>query len=794
MFGNYLKTAFRNILRHKSYSFINIAGLAIGIACCVLLLLWVRFEYCFDNFHEKAGRIYRVVEETQRSDGFHRRRAPSGVPLGPALAQEFPGVEAAVRFFRTEALITCGGNGFPETGLFFADADVFRVFDFPLVAGDPKTALKEPFSAVVTEEFARKYFGRDDPIGKTVRYENRYDFTITGILAPIPPNSHLRFDFLGSFSTLTTIWRGFADHWEAPVWNYILLRPDVPPQTIESQLPALIGKLRDAETAATMTHHLQPLREIHIRSFLGGEVEDKTDPKTLYQYVVLAFIILAIAVVNFVNLATARSSERATEAGMRRVLGGSRSNLIMQYLSEAILMATAATLLALVLVELLKPAFSRLAGAQVSFAYLPEPFPWFGLIGIALVVGLAAGIFPAIHLSAAPPAAALKGGAGRGTAGLLLRRILVVFQFGSAAVLLICTLIGFDQFHFLLNKDLGFDRDDLLVVPMTDPSISSKYNIMKNAFTQCEGVAAVAAASNIPGEDDCHGLSFQRPDGTDLLNTAVVWVDPDYPRTLGLTLDEGRGFDANAPAGTVMLNQAAVTAFGFSDPIGQLLASYAGENEQLTPMYQSTIAGVVKDYNFRKLNNRIMPLVVMVDEQRCEYAFVRLQPGHRGETLNRLKAIWAGIFPERPFLYTFLDDFLAAQYRSTEHFATILNYACLLAGVVACIGLFGLASFVISRRTKEIGVRRVLGASSGAIVTLLSREFLAAVAIANILAWPLAYFIMNQWLQDFVYRVAIDPGIFLLSAALALAVAFLTIGGHAVRAARANPVDSLKYE
>jgi len=794
MLGNHLKVAFRSILRQKGYSFINIAGLAIGIACCVLLLLWVRFEYCFDDFHEKAGRIYRVAEETQRSDGFRRRRASSGVPLGPALVQEFPAVEAAVRFFRTDALITCGRDGFLETGLFFADPEVFQVFDFPLIAGDPKTALKEPFTAVITEEFARKYFGRDDPLGKTVRYENHYDFTVTGILAPIPLNSHLRFDFLGSFSSLTSAWQGFAEHWDAPVWNYILLRPDVPPQQIESQLPALVGRLRGPEAAATITLHLQPLLDIHLGSFLGGEVENKIEPKTLFQYALMAVLILAIAGVNFVNLATARSSQRAMEAGMRKVLGGSRTNLIMQYLGESILMSMIATLLALVLVELLKPAFSRLVGAQVSFAYLPGPVIWFGFLGTALVVGLAAGIFPAIHLSAAPPAAALKGGFARGITGLKLRRVLVVFQFGCAAILLICTLIGFDQFHFLLNKDLGFDRDDLLVVPMTDSSISSKYNIMKNAFQQCDGVAAVAAASNIPGEDDCHGLTFQRPDGAGMLNTAVVWVDPDYPRTLGLTLDDGRGFDANALAGTVMLNQAAVTAFGFSDPIGQPLASYAGENEQLTPMYQSTIAGVVKDYNFRKLNNRIMPLVVMVDQKRCEYAFVRFQPGHRGETLNRLKTIWAGLFPERPFLYTFVDDFLAAQYRPTEHFATILNYVCLLAGVVACIGLFGLASFVISRRTKEIGVRRVLGASSGAIVALLSREFLTAVAIANILAWPLAYFIMTRWLQDFVYRVAIDPGIFLMSAALALAVAFLTIGGHAFRAARANPVDSLKYE
>jgi putative ABC transport system permease protein len=794
MWNNYLTVALRHILRQKGYAVINIAGLAIGIACCMLILLWVRFEYSFDTFHDKAGRIYRVAEETRRPDGFNRRRASSGSPLGPALAGEFPAIETAVRFLRTDALMSCQGNGFNETGLFFADPEVFQVFDFPLVAGNPKTALKEPFTAVITEEFARKYFGREDPLGKTVRYENQYDFTVTGILAPIPLNSHLRFGFLGSFSSFTSAWQGFAEHWEAPVWNYILLRPDVPPQQIESQLPPLVGRLRGPEAAATITLRLQPLLDIHLGSFLGGEVENKIEPKTLFYYALMAVLILAIASVNFVNLATARSSQRALEAGMRKVLGGSRTDLIMQYLGESILMSMMATLLALALVELFKPALSRLVGAQVSFAYLPQPFLWFGLAGIALAVGVAAGIFPAFHFSSASPAAALKGGAGRGAAGLLLRRILVIFQFSCAAVLLICTLIGFDQFHFLLNKDLGFDKNDLLVVPMTDPSISGKYDVLKNAFRQCEGVVAVGAASNIPGEDDCHGLAFQQLNGAGLLNAPVVWVDSDYPRTLGLTLVDGKDFIAEAPPGTVMLNQKAVTAFGFSDPIGAPLASYAGESEQLTPMYQSTIAGVVKDYNFRKLNNPIMPLVVMVDQRRCEYALVRLQPGNRGPTLEALKTVWAGLFPDRPFLYTFLDDFLAAQYRSTEHFATILNYACVLAVVVACIGLFGLASFVISRRTREIGIRLVFGASSVTIVSLLSREFLKTVAIANLIAWPVAYFIMTRWLQDFVYRITINPGIFLLSALVVLVIAFLTVAGHAVRAARANPVESLKYE
>ncbi len=374
MWKNCLTVALRHILRHKGYAAINIAGLAVGIACCVMILLWVRFEFCFDTFHGKAERIYRVAEETRRSDGFWRRRASSGSPLGPALAREFPAVETAVRFCRIDGLVSYQDKGFNETSLFFADADVFQIFDFPLVAGDPKTALKEPFSVVLTEEFARKYFGRDDPLGKTLRCEGNRDYTVTGILAPIPLNSHLRFDFLASFSSLTSMWPGFAEHWEGPVWNYILLRPGTMPQQIESQLPALLSKLRGPETAATITLRLQPLRDIHLKSFLGGEVEDKTEPKTLLWYAILAVLILAIAGVNFVNLATARSSQRALEAGMRKVLGSSRADLIRQYLGESILMATTATLLALALVELLRPAFGRLVGAPVSFAYLPQPY------------------------------------------------------------------------------------------------------------------------------------------------------------------------------------------------------------------------------------------------------------------------------------------------------------------------------------------------------------------------------------------------------------------------------------
>ena len=796
MWNNYFKVALRNLRRHKGYATINIAGLAVGITCCVMILLWVTFEFSFDSFHKKAQRIYRIAEQTRRSDGYYRRRACTGTPLGPALMEECPAAEVVTRLFQTDALISCGAKGFSEKGLMFADSSIFDIFSFALLKGDQRTALSQPFTAVITRELAHKYFGDSDPIGRTLTYENRRDYTVTGILAPIPANSHLQFQFLASLSSLTSASTEFAAHWDAPVYTYVLVREGFSLSQFESQLPALIQKYRGADAAATVTLWLQPLLSIHLHSDLGGELEDKTDISTLYQYAGLALFILLVACVNFINLATAQASRRAREVGIRKVLGGSRADLMRLYLGESIVIAGCATLVAIVLVEILKPIFSSVVGVPLALAYLPSSGFWLGLAAVPVVVGSAAGIFPAFYLSAVSPAEALQGATTRGPKRAVLRKILVVFQFAVASMLLVCTMIGYSQLGYLLNKDLGFDKNALLIVPIGDYAVQSKQDALKSAFEQREGVVSVASASNIPGDRDCYGLTFRRPDGQGYVSLPVLWVDPAYVRTLDLGLLQGKDFESGSSraTGAVLLSESAVRALNLSNPVGQQLQSYSTDGNNLTPMYESSVVGIARDFNFRDLSYTLQPLVIMLDPGRCEQMLIRIREGSESVTLNRLREAWTSLFPNRPFMYSFLDDRLAANYGKVRHFTEVLNYSSFLAMLVACIGLFGLASFVIVQRTKEIGLRRVLGASSSKIVSLLTREFLLAVAVANVVAWPMAYLLMRWWLQGFIYRVGISPGLFLLTGISTFTIAYITIGYQAFRAATANPVESLKYE
>jgi putative ABC transport system permease protein len=797
MIRSYIISALRSQWRYKGYAAINIGGLTIGIAISILILLWVVFESSFDSFHENADRIYRVAEETHRPDGYVRRRASSGTPLGPALMEELPSVEAATRLYRTDGLIRYQDHLFNEQALMFADADIFQVFSFPLLEGDRRTALKEPFTVVITEELAHKYFGDNDPIGKVLTFNNRRDFTVTGILAPIPANSHIRFSFLGSLSSFTGVSPEFANYWDSPVWNYVLLRPGSSPLELEKQLPALVRKLRGQAVASTIRLWLQPLRDIHLHSFLGGELEQKTAISTLHSYGALAILILFIACVNYINLATARGILRAREIGIRKVLGGSRASLIVQHLCESIVVAGIAALFSVVIIEILRPTFASLVGAPLSFRYLPKAILWPGFIAITVVVGLIAGIYPALRLTASTPIETLKAETTGGKRRAVLRRTLVVLQFSVATVLVICTMIGRGQLSFLVNKDLGFNQSDLVIVPLQSGAAHGKLDVIKNAFKRHQGVADITVASNVPGDPDCHGLTFRRPDGAGYMSVPVLWVDPDYARTLGLDVIEGNDLPSTSsthPGGTVLVNQKAAEEFGFPNSVGRALLSFASDGDELTPMYQSIVVGIVRNFNFRDLSERLQPLVIIPDPARCEQMLVRLRPGSETFTLDSLKAEWAQLLPNEPFTYRFLNDFLASNYAGTQHFATVLEYASVLALLIACIGLFGLGSFLILQRTKEMGIRRVVGASSFTVLSLLTGEFLKSFALANLLAWPIAYWLMRRWLEGFRYRMEIGVGVFLLAGLGTLLIGLLAIGYQTLKAAHANPVDSLRYE
>ncbi len=781
--------------RHRAYSIINISGLAVGIACCVMILLWVMFEFSFDKFNANKDRIYRVAELTQRSDGFHRERASAGTPLGPAIAAECPSVESVSRLYRLDGVVSASGKVFKERQLMFADSGIFDIFSLPLLRGDPRTALGRPFSVVITPAMARKYFGNADPIGQILKFDKEFEFTVTGILAPIPLNSHVQCQFLGSLSSLTRSWRGFNENWDSPVYTYLLLKRGSSPEQLTARFASVVRKYRGEEVATNVKLFLQPLLDIHLHSQLAGELEQKTDIATLYQYAGLALFILLVACINFINLATAQATRRAREVGIRKVLGGSRGDLIRLYLGESIVTAAFATLIAVALVELLRPIFSSLVGAPVTYHSVPPVLIVVCLIAIPVGVGTFAGIFPALYLTAFRPSEVLKGSYASGPNRAIMRKGMVVFQFTFAALLLVCTIIGYNQLHHLLSKDLGFEKSGLIILPLDSPDLRARREILANKLSTHKGISGVAAASNIPGESDCHGLRFKRPNGKGFISLPALWIDHNYVKTVGLKLEQGRAREAGdaIAVGSAMLNESAVKALQLNEPIGSELISYSSDDE-LTPMYTSSVVGVVKDFNFRDLSYRMQPLVIINDPRRCDELLIRVRPGSETETIGRIQHDWVTLFPDHPFTYTRLEDFLADNYAQTRHFATVLSYSTLLAVFVACIGLFGLASFTVLQRTKEIGIRRVLGASSLTIILLSTREFLFAVVAANIVAWPIAYLLMRWWLQGYVYRVSMTAVPYLTAGLGTVGIALLTVGYQAIRAARSNPVESLKYE
>jgi putative ABC transport system permease protein len=796
MWKNHFKVALRSTLRHKGYAAINVAGLAVGIACCTMILLWVMFEFSYDNFHRNGDRIYRVAETTHEQTGFHRRRVATGTPLGPILASECPSVETTTRIYKTSGIISAAGHGFSEDALLFADSTIFSIFDFALAGGDKNTALDRPGNVLVTPEIAKKYFGDVDPIGKTLLYDGVTNLMVTGVLAPMPRNSHIRADLIVSMSTITASNEGFARHWDSPVLTYVLLRPGTAPQQLEAQFPSIISKYRGSERTEEVSLSLQPLSTIHLQSNMGGELEQKTDVARLYQFAVLALFILLVASVNFVNLSTAQAVRRSREVGMRKALGAGRLDLIKQYLCESIMVAALATLLALALVELIGPAFSSLVGAPVDYSAVPTLALVLGIVAVPVIVGTLAGLFPALYLSAAQPTEAIKGTIVKGKGRTLLRKALVIVQFAIAAVLVICTLVGFSQLSYLMNKDLGFVHRNLLVVSLSSPEARKNREVLKGVFDRNENVRSVTAASNIPGEQDCHGLLFKRPDGSGYISMPVVWTDKDYPQTLCLRMSIGVGFDSLSTSGTgaALMNESAARTMEVTDPLGMQLFSYVGGGKSYELMHQSRVAGVVKDFNFRDLSYRMQPLILIDDPSRTRQLLVRVREGTAVTVLRDLEREWKSILPDVPFVATRLDDVLAANYGDVNHFATVLTYSSLLAILIASIGLLGLSSFVIVQRTKELAIRRILGASTAAIVRLLTREFVISAALASVVAWPIAYYLLRWWLNGFTHRIDLGISVFLVTSLAMTMLAFITVGSQAIRAARTNPIESVRYE
>ncbi len=797
MIKNYFKIAFRNMIKYKAYSAINILGLAIGISCCFLISLYVIDELRFEQCHDNKDQIYRVATELNYG-GEIMHLAASMRPLTPIMAEEFPEVLNAARIAKSpDVFIEYDKTRFQEKGFLFADSTVFDIFTFPLLRGDPKTVLKDPFSMVITEKIARKYFGYDNPIGKVLLYDNQHDFRVTGILAEVPSQTQLRCDFMASYQTKNEIEERAHDWGEAgDTYGYILLAENSNPTMVEQKIPDLLKKHAPPMIADIFIHHLQPLKEIYLHSNLMGEFEPKGDINRVYLFSAIAVLILLIACINFMNLTTARSLHRAREVGMRKTLGARQSQLIGQFLGESITISFIAVLFAIVFVELTLPYFSDFIEKELSAEYAYNLWLIPAFIGIALLVGLISGSYPAFFLSRFQPVSTLKGKLSSGSSRSLFRKLLVIFQFTISIALIIATVVIFNQLAYTKNKDLGFDKEHVVLLSLENPVVRQQYEPLKQELLRNPNVINASCTFMAPSSQRLMkaGVKAEGIADEDIPVMVLVAADYDYAKTLGLEIVAGRDFseDFSTDSTAYILNQAAVKAIGWDDPIGK---RFSLRHHGPTLNLEGRVIGVVKDFHVQSLHEQIEPLFISIDPEMYRTLAVRIQPGDIAGTLGALAQTWKKYAANNiPFEYSFIDEGFEELYRTEERLSQMFTAFSLLAVFIACLGLLGLAAFAAEQRTKEIGIRKVMGATIPNIIRLLSTEFVKLVLIANAIAWPVAYFGMKRWLQDFAYHIDMNFAIFLLAGILVFVIALLTVSFQAIKVAIANPVDALKYE
>ncbi|NOR12092.1 MAG: FtsX-like permease family protein [Candidatus Aminicenantes bacterium] len=801
MLRNYLKTTFRNLKRQKTQSTINILGLAIGLTCCILILLFVRDELSFDRFHENHDRIYRVTRRWLNEDGaVSLHLAFVAPPIGPLLKNDFPEIEHAVRIIGTGGLLVSHGDTYFEEDLFFfAEEDVFDLFSFNMIKGDPSSALTDPLTVVITEEMAHKYFGSEDPIGSTMRVEaggQAADLKVTGVITSLPHNSHFHVDFLGSFKTYEAI---VGDD-ELQSWRsnnyatYLLMPENYDINLLKQQLNPFIDRHMDERMSQRTQLILQPLTAIHLHSHLDSEIEPNSDITYVYIFSVIAFFVLMIAAINFMNLSTARSSHRAKEVGLRKVVGANRSQLIKQFLSESLLTSFAGLAVSLILVKLLLPRFNQFIDRELVLNLSENMALPAGLIVVAVFVGIVSGLYPAVFLSSFKPSTVLKGTKEQRRRKLSLRTVLVVFQFAISIVLIICVGVVTSQLEYIRNKNLGFDKDQVVILP-SSPRISSQLESVKTQLFENQNIISVSAAKRVPSGRllDSSGARVIRGEKSGPIDfmIALLRVDHDYIPTFGMELAAGRNFSKEMPTDTTnafILNETASREIGWSSPQDAIGKEF-GYGRQ-----EGQIIGVVKDFHFESIHHTIAPIVMVLSSHSLNQVAVRISPNDIPGTMAFLQSKWQEFRPNYPFSYYFVDERFDQQYRSENKLLQLFGYFAFLAIFIACLGLFGLALFTAEQSIKEIGIRKVLGASVSSIVFLFSKEFSKWVLLANIIGWPVAYFAMMKWLANFAYRTSLNVWTFLLAGALALFIAILTVSYHSLKAAVADPVKALRYE
>ena len=807
MIKNYIKVALRNLVKYKGYSFINIVGLAIGFACSILIAMFVFDELNYDKFHEKADQIYRVSLHGRLSDNEFNVPNTCG-PLAFTLVNDYPEVLQATRVLgKSSRLVNYEDKHFNEEEIIFADSTFFDVFTFPFIQGDPNTALTKVNSIVITEETAQKYFGKKNPMGKLLRFDDDTTyFQITGIIKNVPDNSHFHFDFLVSFSA--------TDQRRNQMWTsnylytYIVLQKDFPPAQLEDKFPALLEKYVGPELEQFMGigfkefleqgnkygFALQPFLDIHLYSDLEGDIEPQGDITYVYIFSVVAVFILLIACINFMNLTTARSASRAKEVGMRKVVGSFKSQLVGQFLNESILLSCLAFIFAIVIVSLSLPFFNNITGKEFSVSYFNDPIIILTLIGIAIIVGIIAGSYPAFVLASFKPVVVLKGKIAEGMKSSWLRSILVVFQFSISIIVFICTFIVYNQLSYIQNKKLGFEKEHVLVIHRVGALGNQKETFKQNLLKHPD-IISVTHSNILPGR----GLSFNgyglegAPEGKVYI-LGVYRVDFDFVETLELEMAEGRFFSRkiSSDSSAVIINETAVKNLGLKEPLGKRIIQ---PGETLEKSEFKPIIGVVKDLHFQTLHTVIRPMIIeLISESSGGYISAKIKPENIQTTINRVKHNWESFVSKQPFEYSFLDEDFENLCEAEQRTGKVFIIFSILAIFIASLGLFGLVSFSASQRAKEIGIRKVLGSSISKIFLLLSKETVKLVIIASIIACPIAYFFAKDWLQNFYYRVGINPLIFIFTIVIISIIAIITISYHSITAATKNPAESLRYE
>jgi putative ABC transport system permease protein len=793
MLKNYLKTAFRNLARQKAYSTINVTGLTVGLVCFMAIFLWVQDELSFDRFHKNADRIYRVVCST--SDDGSPTNANGSFGVGPALKKDFPAVLETVRIRKMEQSPTVyvgyKDRKFYEPRFFFSEPSIFTVFDFPLVKGDPAAALAEPNTVVLTEETARKYFGNEDPLGKMIEADAYSDgnlmlFRVTGIAKNVPRNSHLHFDFLASYGSQkddTNNISGFYQH-----FTYVLLDHATSAESLGGQLLDFLH--RNWRKDPWYTISLQPLLDIHLRSRLKSEIEANGSILYVYVYTAIAALVLAIAGMNFMNLTTARATRRAREVGIRKVVGARKNQLIQQFLGESFLLSLLSAVGAALFVIMALPLFNKLSGKSLTAVALAHPS--FVLMNgcVILAVGFISGIYPAFFLSAFRPIHTLKHGTASSTSGAALRKGLVIVQFALSIGIVLATIVVQGQMKYIRSRNLGYDRKQIVVIPL-NKDLRQNYEGFRNELMKYAGIENVTTSSYVPTRGSAH-LNFRFEGHEDMLGQVVYLVDKEFVETYGLKVLAGRNIrrplSREGPS-EFLVSELTTREAGYSSPQEAIGKSVSFEE------FKGQIVGVVNDINIYSLHRLPYSIIYMATPiGNHKYLSLRILPQNTAEAIGHIQKTWREMVPNYPLDYFFLDASFERMHISDKKMGEVFSIFSILAIFVACLGLFGLAAYTVAQRTKEIGVRKILGASTVHIYVLLSKEFLAWVVLANIIAWPAAYFVMHKWLQNFAFRIAIGWEMFLASAGAALVISVITVSYQSIKAALANPADSLRHE